>query len=551
MQGRRIQLIRLAAAAALAAAAPGPWAQTRPAPAAEARFDLLEFVVEGDTLLGAPAIERAVYPYLGPGRTVADADGARRALEAAYQAAGFLGVSVLLPPQDVGPGGEVRLQVVAARVERLRVVGAETVLPSRVREAVPSLAPGNVPNFNELQRELGLLARALPDAEVTPVLSAGAGPATLAAELKVQDRAPLHGQVEANNKQSPDTVAGRLEATLSYDDLFQRGHALSLNWLLSPREPRQSNILTATYAVPLGGEGDRLSLALTQADTNTPAAVGGATVSRGQTWRLRWRDQLGAPEGLSHGLSWGLTLRDLRDRSLQPDGRDLGITPLRYTTLALGYDLVVTGGLPGRSSTLQAEWTVSPSGINRATVDCFGTPREQFGCKRAEAEPRFQTLTFALTHREPLGRWSLSGRLQGQLADAPLAPSEQVVFGGHDTVRGYLEGEQAADTGLSMRLELASPGRALWGGTSASGLAFFDAAAGKRLRARSPEVATPRLASAGLGLRVESGSGLSTSLVWARVLAQTTRLVEGRQVPVSGSDADRSQRWDFNLRQAF
>jgi hemolysin activation/secretion protein len=357
--------------------------------------------------------------------------------------------------------------------------------------------------------------------------------------------------VEVNNKQSLDTVAGRVEAALSYDDLFQRRHAAQLNWVYSPRRPSQADILTASYGLPLGGEGDRLSLALTHADTDTPTAVGGSTVSRGNTWRLRWRDQLGAPDGISHGLSAGLTVRHLRDRSLRAGGIEQGAPEIRYTTLALAYDLAASGELAGRSTSLQAEWVISPGGINRRTVDCFGAPREQFACKRVDAEPRFQTLNLTLSHREPLGRWSLLARLQGQLADAPLVSSEQIVFGGQDSVRGYYEGEQAADTGLSLRLELGSPSWAAPSALSASGLVFVDAAYGKRLHARAPEQPDVRLASAGLGLRVDSGVGLQLALTWARVLRQTTRLAEGAQQPVSGRDADRAQRWDLNLRQLF
>ena len=551
MQVGRVELIRLAATAALLlAAARGLQAQTGPA-AVEPRFDILEFVIEGDTLLGAAAIERVVYRFLGPGRSVADADGARRALEAAYQLAGYLGVTVVLPPQNVGNAGEVRLQVVAAPIERLRVVGAQNVLPSRVREAVPSLAAGTVPNFNELQQELGTVPRLLPNADVTPVLTAGTQPATLAAELKVQDNLPLQGRLEINDKQSLDTTRGRLDVALSYDDLFQRGHALVLNWTVSPRNTRQANIFTASYALPLGGDSDRLSLAVTTADTNTPTAIGGTTVSQGQTWRLRWRDQLAAPQGLAHGLSWGLTARDLRDRTLQADGTDQGLTPLRYTTLQLGYDLLVSSDVAGRQTSLQAEWTVSPSGSNRRAVGCAGVLREQFACKRAGAEPRFQTLNMVLNHREPIGRWSFMARVQGQLADAPLAPAEQIVFGGEESVRGYFEGEQAADTGLSVRLELTSPGWEPWSGWSLSGFAFLDAAAGKRLWASSPDVVAPRLASGGMGLRVGSSSGMQATASLARVLQQTTRLVDGQQVPVSGSAANRAYRWHLNLRQSF
>ena len=40
---------------------------------AQPRFPIYEFVVEGDTLLGSAAIERAVYEFLGPDRSAAEA----------------------------------------------------------------------------------------------------------------------------------------------------------------------------------------------------------------------------------------------------------------------------------------------------------------------------------------------------------------------------------------------------------------------------------------------------------------------------------------------
>jgi hemolysin activation/secretion protein len=56
-------------------------------------------------------IEEAVYPCLGPGRTVHDVENARSALEKAYQAKGYQTVAVQVPPQQVA-GGVVVLQVV-------------------------------------------------------------------------------------------------------------------------------------------------------------------------------------------------------------------------------------------------------------------------------------------------------------------------------------------------------------------------------------------------------------------------------------------------------
>ncbi len=527
--------------------------RAQPAATATPTFDILEFVVEGDTLLGAPAIERAVYAFMGPGRTVADAEGARRALEKAYQDAGFLSVSVQLPPQRVdGAGGEVRLRVVPATVDRLRITGAMYHLPSQVREAVPSLAPGSVPNFNEMQQELSQLSRASADREITPLLAAGERPGTLAVELKLQDSLPLHGFAELNSKQSQNTRAGRLEAGLSYDNVFQRGHSLGFNWFYSPQRPSEANIQSYSWHLPLGGSGDRLYLLLVNSDSNTPTALGGATISRGQTWRARWRDELPGLDGLNHALTWGATLRNLRDRNVDVAGFDTETPPLKYSSFSLAYELQLTATEPGRSSSLQAELSVSPPGLNRRSIDCFGSPRDQFECKRAQASAGFQVFGLTLTHREPLGRWSLLARLQGQFADTPLVPAEQLVYGGQDSVRGYYEGEQSGDLGAALRVELATPGWAALPRLSLTGLAFVDAAALRRLYALPTEPDNVQLGSAGLGLRVASNFGLSASLSWARILKDTRRSeASGLQVPLTGADAGRSQRWDFTLRQSF
>ena len=104
-------LAALFSAAALAAPAP-----------TVARFDVFEYAVEGNTVLENIDIERAVYPWLGPGKTADDVEKARAALEAAYQQNGYLSVSVVLPVQTVDEG-VIRLQVIEGQVERLKVSG--------------------------------------------------------------------------------------------------------------------------------------------------------------------------------------------------------------------------------------------------------------------------------------------------------------------------------------------------------------------------------------------------------------------------------------------
>jgi len=112
-----------------------------PARAQEAGFDILEFVVDGNTTLPAIEIEKAVYPHLGYGKSIADVQAARAALEKVYQDAGYLTVTVDVPPQEVKEG-KVRLQVVDGVVKKLVVTGNRYHSRDYIRSKLPSIAPG-------------------------------------------------------------------------------------------------------------------------------------------------------------------------------------------------------------------------------------------------------------------------------------------------------------------------------------------------------------------------------------------------------------------------
>ena len=185
-----------------------------------------------------------------------DVEAARAALEKAYRDAGYLTVVVSIPEQDVSTG-EVVLKVVEGTVERVRVRGAGFNLPSAVRAGVAELAEGTVPNFNTVQAQLaGVNRRA--DMRVTPVLRSGRLPGTVDVQLEVDDQLPLHGSLELNNRQTPNTTETRLSANVRYDNLFQRGHSVGLNWFYAPRRPDEANILSLNYHLPLGGRGNRV-----------------------------------------------------------------------------------------------------------------------------------------------------------------------------------------------------------------------------------------------------------------------------------------------------
>jgi hemolysin activation/secretion protein len=534
----------------------GAWAQT-PKPADGPRFDIWVFHVVGNTLLSAAQVEAAVYPFLGPGKQLADVEGARTALEKAYQDRGFLSVVVDIPQQRVA-GGEVRLEVTQATVDRLRITGSRYHLPSRIRAEAPSVAPGKVPDFNALQADIARIQQASPDLRITPLITQAEAPGKIVVELKVEDEAPLHGSAELNTKQSFNTLRGRLEAGIRYDNLFQSGHSLGVNWFVSPRKPSQANTIVGSYALPWrssveGRSDDRLSAVWVHSNSNTPTSLGGATVVKGDTVGLRWRMPLSARiDSAANAWTLGADYKRNRDASQDVAGFSTDNPELRYPVLVLGYDFY-TASAEGSQFSGDATLTIGTTATGSRTVNCNGTTREQFDCKRVGASPSFRTLRLGGAWRQPVGAgWSGSLRLQGQLSSQPLVSGEQFGAGGVDSVRGYYEFEQVGDLGLAGQLEVSTPNWAPWSGVSISGLAFLDRAWLRVLDALPSEQSSIRMGSYGLGLRAQTSFGMQLRLDFAVPQVATLKAdSSGQLVPVSGKATQNERRWDLSIKQSF
>jgi len=466
-------------------------------------FDLFEFAVEGNTVLADVEIERAVYPWLGPGKTVADVEKARAALEAAYQKNGYLSVSVALPEQSVA-GGVIRLQVIEGQVERLKVSGNKYTSRSDLRTEVPELAPGAVPHFPTMQAELAQAGRS-PDRRVTPLLRPGVRPGTMEVELAVEDELPLHGTVELNNRQSPDTSELRLEAGIRYGNLFQKQHSAGLNYVMSPEKTDEVSVLAGFYSAPLSPTRS-LSAFIQHSNSNIASAVGSNVVGKGTTLGARLSFTLPQPAGIAnlfHSLSLGADFKDLQETQ-NALGADAKQTPLRYTPLVAQYTFNRFGESGEFSGNLGLVVNLN---INSRRIDCQGFQVDQFECRRAYARPGFSILRGDLAYSQRLLGWEGQVKFDFQFSLQPLVSPEQILAGGMDSVRGYYEGEAAGDTGIRLRGEIKTPALLDLGGATLRAIGFIE---GAQLWLNHPLPGQQRefqLASAGLGLRLKGDKG--------------------------------------------
>lgn len=503
-----------------ALAVPG---EAAPKAAQAAGFDILEYLVEGNTVLPAIEVERAVYPHLGPGKDLADVEKARTDLEKAYHDAGYLTVAVDIPEQQV-KDGVVVLKVVEGKVERLKVSGNRYHLRSDIRAAVPSLAPEVVPNFTEVQNELGRLASA--DRQVAPLLRPGRQPGTVEVELAVEDKLPLHGSVELNSKQSPDTSEGRLEASIRYQNLWQRQHSLGLGWSVSPQKTDEVNIFSAFYSLSVGQRGDSLSLYAVHSSSNIATVAASGVVGKGNTFGLRYVVPMRGAGTYTHQLLAGFDYKDLQENTTLV-GTDTTSKPLRYLPLALQYSAADQGEVSSLEFNLGL--TLGLRGLMEREVLCDGIElRDQFDCRRRGAKANFTVARGDVAYRHRFGKWGFLARLEGQTSSQPLVSPEQFTAGGFDSVRGYLESEALGDKGFRLRLELTAPAIALGAGEWVLTPHVFYDEAHLVIKEPLPEQEDNfTLASLGLGFRLAGGKNWLATFEGAHTLNAGPRTPKG------------------------
>jgi hemolysin activation/secretion protein len=460
------------------------------------------YTVTGNHLLSELEIDNAVYPYLGPGQTVKSVDAARTALQKAYADKGYETVAVEIPPQHV-QDGVVQLQVIEAPIGRLDVKGSRYFSLNKIKSQAPSLAPGEVPNFKHIRHDLIALNQ-WPDRQVIPALQAGVRPQTIDVDLNVKDTLPLHGSLSLDNRYSPDTTPLRIDGSLSYDNLWQRGDTINLAFQVAPQDTNDALVFSGSYLART--DIDWLTLLIYGLVSNSKVSTLGSTnvVGRGQVAGFRALTDLPGGGGFFDSLSTGIDYKNF-DQDVTLGGSTVP-SPVTYYPISSSYSATWQGD----SATTQFD--VGPT----FNIRGFGSSPTAFDDKRYDSESNFIYLRGDLSRQQDLPRgFQIFVKAQGQVSDEPLVNSEQFSVGGQDTVRGYLESEVLGDDAVVGSVEFRSPQLAHYAGARVDDwrvFLFSDNGYATILDPLPDQQSTFSLASVGAGTRIELFNHLNGSL---------------------------------------
>lgn len=456
-----------------------------------------------DVVDGFPELREATDVLVAPLRaqrvSAAELYQLAAAIEELYRQEGYLLVRVTLPPQSVGDGETLKLQVIDGFIESIDLDGVPARARRSVRRHLEPLIGQRKLRVDTVERLVTLAGRA-PGVRLRSALDAGDQLGGVRLILD-GDHQLFSSGYSTNNRLSEGLGKWDHTFRLTFDQLLGRGEQLYtylsggsdfFNALTLKGERR---IVGGGITLPIGADGFSLNLEYTRSITSPePVAI---WVPRLESRFERYSLRLSYPLILSRRQALTLTtaLEAMDQQDSFPDffGFVLSEDRLRVLRLSADWTLPVANGALAWNTTLSQG------------IDAFGARGEVdvsesgIGFSRPGAAPNFVKLDTTLVYDLPLPR-GFGSRfvLRGQIPLNGVMPSAELFsLEGEQALSSFRAGALASDAGWSLREEIVRPV-----GIRELHLSPFVYAAVGRLSSRQPGTPYGRDSLAyGLGLR--------------------------------------------------
>lgn len=477
-------------------------------------FTVTEIVVSGDNPLKPSETNAILAPYLGEQAGLIGLQNAAAALEQAMRAKGHTFHRVIIPPQRAR--GRFEFRALEFRLASIQVEGNDHFDDANVLAMIPSLLPGETPNSRHLSRELQR-ANGHPAKRLALTMKRSEQPDHVDALISVRDQSPHTVFLSLNNRGSRDTGRQRASVGYQYANLFDLDHVATLSYTSSPGHWDEVRQYGFSYRAPLYDIASDLTLLASHSDVDSGTVADFFTVTgRGTVLGATFRHSLLNRGRFGQSLEISLYDKDF-DNDVDFLGQPIG-NDVRSRPIGLRYE---------------GEWTFDAANVgfhlawNRNLSSGRNNDAATYAASRAGADVDWSTWTASAfaDRRIGAGPWLLRARVDAQHAGEALVSGEQFGLGGIGSVRGFLPREAAADDGVHANFELWLPPPDV----TLAAFVFADVGVGRRHDVQPGESRTPKLASAGLGLRWNPMAWLNLAFDFAYVLDGVGNVDDGDQ----------------------
>jgi len=270
------------------------------APVVSPKFEIRQYLTDGNTLLTQEEIDRVLAPFVGQDKDFGDVQRALEALQTSYQAAGYGNVEVRLPEQEL-ERGEVRFNVIEVKVGKIIIEGNEHFTAQNIRRSVPSLREGTTPNTKEIAESMRL-ANENPSKQSAVLLRGSEREGLVDATIRVADVNPQRWSASFDNTGNSSTGQTRLGIAYQHSNLFDLDHILTTQYITSPADFKNINVYGIGYKIPLYANGDSIDFVAGYSNVDSGTVQGLFLVSgKGAIYGARYNQAL--PSGATLNTS--------------------------------------------------------------------------------------------------------------------------------------------------------------------------------------------------------------------------------------------------------
>ena len=479
-------------------------------------FAIREFDIAGNSKIASESLTTAVMPFLGEDQSFTSIQAAVSAIKQAYKEAGYEMVRVVIPKQTIA-SGIVHLQVVETRITKINIKGNQHFDEANILRSLTALKVGESVNIENLATDLRLANE--NNAKHTQVkFNKDEETHEVDAEIDVSDTRPWHLATSIDNTGNDSTGNWRWGLAFLHNNVLNRDHALSGQFVTSPDHINDVQILGLNYRIPLYGIGDEVLLNVNHSSVNSGVVnttdgnygISGSGDSAGAHYLMLLPKFMTIDQRLNFGFDYryfhnSVTFIGSSQGSIVPDV-EVHPLSLAYSGLFRQVDqeiaamLGVYQNLPGGS---------------------FGDTAAMHA-SRAQANPAYTIFRYSLNYNQNLpANWQLKAAFNGQQTNDALISGEQFGIGGVYSVRGFQERSLANDKGYRTSVELYTPD---FGNiidlfpVKLRALVFFNAASVSRNDALLGENSKGHLSSIGLGFRGAIANNMQIRLDLTNVL---------------------------------
>jgi len=412
-------------------------------------------------------------------------------------------VDVSTPPQEV-LSGVVQVLVLEGNVGEIRVEGTRWFDTKLLADKM-SIKPGEALDSSAVLKDLDWVNRN-PFRQVDLVYAKGSELGKTDLVLRTTERFPLRLYAGYEDSGTELTKDARWLAGANWGNVFGHDGQLNYQFISSP-DFDSFAAHSASFIQPLPWRHVLTffgSYADTTADMPEPFKMGGFSWQAG----ARYEVPLPIIYSLRHALVAGLDFKK-SNNNLSFGGVTVFNSAADVAEASLGYNASLNDAWG--TSSLHSTVFFSPGGMTKNNDNVnFRDARD-----KATANYIYGKVELNRTTGLPFD-FMLVNMITAQISDANLLASEQMGFGGYDTVRGYDTRVFNSDHGVIVLNELRTPPFSLLALAGAKKskdrlqfLVFADYGVGGNKHRLSGEKASTELLSAGPGLRYTLGSYLS------------------------------------------